>query len=213
NTLQDVRYGFRMLVKNPGFTSVAVLTLALGIGANIAVFSVVNTILLRPLPFHDPQQLTWLAGNNGVGGLSEQTYRVDSYEEIQRHSQSFQDVTGYMPFYVVADYKLTGYGEPKPVSGVWVAGNFFQTLGIQPALGRLFTREEWVKGGRPAILLSRPFWQRQFAADPAIIGQAITLNNRAYTIVGVLPDTFDFTAVFAPGLKMDVFVPIIMDDI
>jgi predicted permease len=213
NTLQDVRYGFRMLVKNPGFTIVAVLTLALGIGANIAVFSVVNTILLRPLPFRDPQQLTWLAGNNGVGGLSDQTYRVDVYEEIQRHSQSFQDVTAYVPYYDYSDFKLTGYGEPKPVSGVWVAGNFFQTLGIQPVLGRLFTREECVKGGRPAVLLSRPFWQRQFAANPAIIGRAITLNNRAFTIVGVLPDTFDFTAVFAPGLKMDFFVPVIMDDI
>jgi predicted permease len=185
--------------------------LALGIGANIAVFSVVDTILLRPLPFHDPQQLTWLAGNNGVGGLSDQTYRVDSYEEIQRHSQSFQDVTGYMPFYVVADYKLTGYGEPKPVSGVWVAGNFFQTLGIQPALGRLFTREECVKGGRPAVLLSHTFWERQFAANPGIVGQAITLNNQPVTVVGVLPDTFDFGAVFAPGLKKDVFVPAIMD--
>jgi predicted permease len=185
--------------------------LALGIGANIAVFSVVNTILLRPLPFHDPQQLTWLAGNNGVGGLSEQTYRVDSYEEIQRHSQSFQDVTGYMPFYVVADYKLTGYGEPKPVSGVWVGGNFFQTLGIQPALGRLFTPEECVKGGRPAVLLSHTFWERQFAANPGIVGQAITLNNQPVTVVGVLPDTFDFGAVFAPGLKKDVFVPAIMD--
>ncbi len=209
--IQDLKYGLRMLAKNPGFTTVAVLTLALGIGANIAVFSVVNTILLRPLPFHDPQQLTWLAGNNGVGGLSDQTYRVDSYEEIQRHSQSFQDVTGYMPFYVVADYKLTGYGEPKPVSGVWVAGNFFQTLGVQPALGRLFTREECVKGGRPAVLLSHTFWERQFAANPGIVGQAITLNNQPVTVVGVLPDTFDFGAVFAPGLKKDVFVPAIMD--
>jgi predicted permease len=209
--IQDLKYGLRMLAKNPSFTAIAVLTLALGIGANIAVFSVVNTILLRPLPFHDPQQLTWLAGNNGVGGLSEQTYRVDSYEEIQRHSQSFQDVTGYMPFYVVADYKLTGYGEPKPVSGVWVGGNFFQTLGIQPALGRLFTPEECVKGGRPAVLLSHTFWERQFAANPGIVGQAITLNNQPVTVVGVLPDTFDFGAVFAPGLKKDVFVPAIMD--
>ena len=211
--VHDMRYGLRMLVKNPGFTAVAVLTLALGIGANIAVFSVVNTILLRPLPFQNPQQLVWLAGNNGVGGLSDQTYRVDVYEEIERHSQSFQDVTAYVPYYDYSDFKLTGFGEPKPVSGAWVAGNFFHTMGIQPALGRLFTREECVKGGRPAILLSRAFWQRQFAGDPAIIGQSITLNQRAYTIVGVLPDTFDFTSVFAPGLRMDFFIPIIMDDI
>ncbi|MGD0226861.1 MAG: ABC transporter permease [Terriglobia bacterium] len=213
NTLQDVRYGLRILVKNPGFTTVAVLTLGLGIGANIAVFSVVNTILLRPLPFRAPQQLTWLAGNNGEGGLSDQTYRVDVLEEIQRHSQSFQEMTAYVPYYDYSDFKLTGFGEPKPVFGVWVAGNFFQTLGIQPALGRLFTHEECVKGGRPAVLLTEAFWQRQFAGNPAIIGQAITLNKRTYTIVGVLPDSFDFTSVFAPGLKMDFFVPIIMDDI
>lgn len=213
NTLQDVRYGLRILVKNPGFTTVAVLTLGLGIGANIAVFSAVNTILLRPLRFRAPQQLTWLAGNNGEGGLSDQTYRVDVLEEIQRHSQSFQEMTAYVPYYDYSDFKLTGFGEPKPVFGVWVAGNFFQTLGIQPALGRLFTHEECVKGGRPAVLLTQAFWQRQFAANPAVIGQAITLNKRTYTIVGVLSDSFDFTAVFAPGLKMDFFVPIIMDDI
>ena len=193
------------------FTIVAVLTLALGIGANVAVFSIVNTILLRPLPFRQPQQLTWLAANNGVGGLSDQTYRVDAYEEIQRHNQSFQEVTGYVPFFSVSDYKLMGYGEPKPVSGVWVAGNFFSMLGIQPALGRLFTPEECVQGGRPAVLLSHAFWQQQFAANPAIIGQAITLNNQAVTVVGVLPDSFDFGSVFAPGLKKDVFVPAIMD--
>jgi predicted permease len=209
--VQDLRYAFRTLRRDRVFTLIAVLILALGIGANIAVFSVVNTILLRSLPFHDPQQLTWLAGNNGIGGLSVKTYRVDAYEEIQRHNQSFQSVTAYVPFYAVSDYKLTGYGEPKPVSGVWVAGNFFQTLGVQPALGRLFTREECVKGGRPAVLLSHAFWERQFAANPAIVGQAITLNNQAVTAVGVLPETFDFGAVFAPGLKMDVFVPAIMD--
>ena len=208
---QDLRYGVRQLRRSPGFTIVAVLTLALGIGANVAVFSIVNTILLRPLPFRQPQQLTWLAANNGVGGLSDQTYRVDAYEEIQRHNQSFQEVTGYVPFFSVSDYKLMGYGEPKPVSGVWVAGNFFSMLGIQPALGRLFTPEECVQGGRPAVLLSHAFWQQQFAANPAIIGQAITLNNQAVTVVGVLPDSFDFGSVFAPGLKKDVFVPAIMD--
>lgn len=175
--LQDLRYTYRTLCRDRVFTLIAVLILALGIGANVAVFSVVNTILLRPLSFRDPQQLTWLAGNNGVGGLSDKTYRVDAYEEIERHSQSFQEVTAYVAFYAYFDFKLTGYGEPKPVSGVWVAGNFFRTLGIQPVLGRLFTSEECVKGGRPAILLSRPFWQRQFAEDPAIIGLAITLNN------------------------------------
>jgi predicted permease len=211
--MQDLRYAFRTLRRDRAFTLLAVLILALGIGANITVFSVVNTMLLRPLPFQHSQELTWLAGNDGVGGLSDQSYRVDVYEEIARHTRSLYDVTAYVPYYDYSDFKLTGYGEPKPVSGVWVAGNFFQTLGIQPALGRLFIREECVKGGRPAVLLSHVFWQRQFAADPAIIGRALTLDKRAFTIVGVLPETFDFTAVFAPGLKMDFLTPIIFDDI
>lgn len=212
NTLQDVRYGLRMLAKNPGFTTVAVLTLALGIGANIAVFSVVNTILLRPLPFRDPQQLTWLASGRGIGGLSSVTYTVDMYEEIQRHNKSFQAVTSYDPFFGDTEYTMTGRGEPQPVAGVRVAGDFFQALGVQVALGRLFTKEECQKGGRPEVLLSQPFWQRQFAANPAIVGQAITLSKQSVTVVGVLPSSFDFGSVFSPGLKIDVYVPAIMDD-
>ena len=209
--LQDLRYTFRTLRRDRGFATVAVLILALGIGANIAVFSVVNTILLRPLPFRAPQQLVWISGNRGVGGLSYVTYTVSVYEEFQRHNRSFQDVTAYMPFFGDSDYKLTGRGEPRQLAGVMVAQNFFPTLGVKPALGRLFTPEECQKGGRPAVLLGHFFWQRQFAADPAIVGQAIILNNRPVTVVGVLPASFDFASVFSPGLKKDIYVPGIMD--
>jgi predicted permease len=211
---QDLRFTFRTLGRDRGFTIIAVLILGLGIGANIAVFSVVNTMLLRPLPFSNPRELVWLSGNNGVGGLSDTTYRVDAYEEFRRHNQSFQNVTAYVPFLAYSDYKLTGQGDPKPVSGLWVAGDFFRTLGIQPARGRLFTPEESVKGGRPAVLLSYAFWQRQFNSDRAIVGRTITLNNtQSVTIIGVLPPTFDFGAVFAPGSKMDFFRAVPMDDI
>ncbi len=211
--LQDLRYAFRTLGRDRSFTIVAVLILALGIGANIVVFSVVNTILLRPLPFHDSQQLAWFSGNHGAGGLSDTTYRVDAYEEFQRNNHSFQAMTAFVPYYSLSETKLMGNAEPKPVSFVWVAGNFFQTLGIQPSLGRLFTPEESRHGGRPAIVLSYPFWQRQFAANPAIVGQSIRLNNESVTVVGVLPANFDFGAVFAPGTKMDFFRPVFMDDI
>jgi predicted permease len=211
--MQDLRYTFRTLRRDRAFTLIAVLILGLGIGANVAVFSVVNTILLRPLPFHDPQQLTWLAGNNGVGGLSDVTYRVDVYEEFQRANHSFQDLTAFVPYYSLSETKLMGRGEPRPVSFVWVAGNFFETLGIRPAVGRLFMPEECVRGGRKAILLSYAFWRRQFAANPAIVGQAIQLDDESVTVVGVLPPTFDFGAVFAPGSKMDFFRPVFMDDI
>ena len=210
---QDLRFTLRTLRRDRAFTMVAVLILALGIGANIAVFSVVDTILLRPLPFHDASRLAWLAGNNGTGALSDTTFRVDAYEEIQRHNQSFQDMTAYVPFFATSDAKMTGSGEPRVLAGVWVAGNFFSMLGIQPQLGRLFTPEETVKGGRPAVLLSYPFWQRQFAGNPAIVGQAITLNNRAVTVVGVLPASFDFGGVFHPGVKADIFTPVVLDDI
>ena len=158
-------------------------------------------------------RLAWIAGNNGTGALSDTTFRVDAYEEIQRHNQSFQDMTAYVPFFAISDAKMTGSGEPRVLAGVWVAGNFFHMLGIQPQLGRLFTPEETVKGGRPAVLLSYAFWQRQFAGNPAIVGQAITLNNRAVTVVGVLPASFDFGGVFHPGVKADIFTPVVMDDI
>jgi len=209
--MQDLRYALRTLRRDRAFSIVAILILALGIAANTAVFSVVNTVLLRPLPFRSPERLTWLAANEGEGGLSAVTYTVDAFEEFQRHNKSFQDVTSYQTFFNSIDYKLMGHGEPLPVFGIQVAGNFFQTLGVQPVLGRLFSHEECQKGGRPAALLSYPFWQRQFAASPSIIGQTISLNHQAVTIVGVLPKTFDFGSVFSPGLNVDFFVPAVMD--
>jgi predicted permease len=208
---QDLRYTLRTLRRDAGFTFVAVMILALGIGANIVVFSVVNTLLLRPLPFKDSQQLAWLAGNKGVGGLSSTTYWGEAFQEIQRSNHSFQEMTAFVPFYGVGESKLMGYGDPKPVAGVWVAGNFFEMLGIKPMLGRQFVAEECVKGGRPAVMLSYPFWQRQFNSDPKIVGQNIQLNRDFVTVVGVLPPSFDFGAVFAPGAKMDYFVPAIFE--
>ena len=211
--LQDLRFTLRTLRRDRSFTIVAVLILALGIGANIAVFSVVNTLLLRPLPFHDPQQLAWFAGNNGIGGLSDVTYRVDAYEDYARANHLFQEMTAFSPYYSLSETKLVGKGEPKPLQSVWVAGNFFQMLGVRPVLGRLFLPEESVKGGSSAALLSYALWQRQFHADPKIVGQAVTLGQDRVTIVGVLPETFDFGAVFVPGMKIDLFVPLKMDTI
>ena len=210
--LQDLRYALRSFRRNRAFTVVAVLILALGIGANVAVFSVVNTIMLRPLPFPDPQQLAWLAVGRGEGGLSSITYTVSAYEEFQRHNQSFQQVTCYNPFLGNSETKLIGRGEPQPVAGLMIAENFFQTLGVQPFLGRFFSPEECQKGGRPAVILAYAFWQRQFGGDPAIVGQAITLNDTAATVVGVLPSSFDFGSVFWPGVRMDIYMPAPLDN-
>jgi predicted permease len=215
---RDVRYSLRNLRNNPGFAAVAILVLALGIGVNAAVFSVVNTLMLRPLPFADSQRLVWFMGGKSLAakmrasaGLSGQTYTVDAYEEFKRNSQSFQAVTAYQTFYNSIQYKLTGSGEPKQLVAVEVADNFFSTLGIQPAKGRDFTREECQKGGRPAALLSYYFWKNQFEGDPGIIGKAVTVNGKPVTVVGVLPASFDFGSVFAPGMKVDMFVPAVMD--
>src|SRR5439155_3517062 len=209
---QDLRYAFRTLRRDRAFTLIAVLILALGIGANATVFSVVNTILLRPLPFSDPKQLVWIEGPPREGGLTSVTYSVDEFEEYQQRNQTLESVTAYMPFYGPSDYKLTGRGEPQPVSGVRVACSFFETLGVQPTLGQLFSTDECRKNGSRAVLLSYFFWKTQFSGDPSIVGQAITLNNTPVTVAGVLPSTFDFGSVFAPGTKMDILVPAIMDE-
>ncbi|MGC2398418.1 MAG: ABC transporter permease [Acidobacteriaceae bacterium] len=222
--LWDTRYTIRTFRNNPAFTAIAILVLALGVGLNAAVFSVVNLILLRPLPFPESQQLVWFTAGKSLdakarvaGGLSGETYTVDVYREFQRNNQSFQSVTAFQTFYSSLQYKLTGAGEPRQLDAIEVAGNFFPTLGVVPVLGRNFTKDEIVKGGRPAALLSYYFWKTQFASDPGVIGKTITINtspaavNGPVTIVGVLPASFDFGAVFAPGKKVDVFVPAVLD--
>ncbi|MCW5981228.1 MAG: ABC transporter permease [Bryobacteraceae bacterium] len=217
---QDLRYAVRMLRRDRGFAFISAFILALGIAANTAVFSVVNTLLLRPLPFPNAQELTWLASGRDASaesrraaGLSAVTYTVDAFEEIQRHNRSFQSLTSYNPFFGNSEYTLTGSGEPQPVAGVMVAENFFQTLGVEPVLGRLFAAEECQRGGRAAAVLSHGFWQRQFGGDPAIVGRAIILSKTPVTVVGVLPAAFDFGAVFAPGVGFEIFVPAVMDEL
>ena len=205
DSLQDVRYTFRTLGRDPSFAAISILILALAIGANIAVFSVVNTLLLRPLPFPDSRQLVWIAPPPTACGLSCATYSADAYEEFRDQSRAYQDVTGYMAFSTPDNMRLTGRGEPA--TSFEVIGNFFQVLGVQPAMGRLFTQDE-SRGSHPIALLANAYWRRQFASDPAIVGKAIELNGTPVTIVGVLPDSFDFGAVFSPGAKVDLFTPL-----
>ncbi len=210
--LQDLRYTARTLRRDPVFAAIAVVMLGLGIGANVAVFSVVNGMLLRPLPFRDPRQLIWIAQAKGRSGLSSLTYSADAYDEFRERSRSFQNVTGYFPFSTPDNFRLTGHGDPLPVTGIVVVGNFFPVLGVKPALGRSFTAEECRKNGRAVVLLAYPFWRRQFAGDPAIVGRTIDLSGQPVTVVGVLPETFDFGAVFLPGEKVDLFIPAILDN-
>ncbi len=204
----DLRYTFRTLRRAPGFAAISIVILALAIGANIAVFSVVNTLLLRPLPFPQSSELVWIAPPPTACGFSCATYSADGYEEFRAQSRVYQDVTGYFAFSSADNLRLTGRGEPESVTGMDVIGNFFQVLGVQPAMGRLFTPDEACGGPHPVALLSSSYWRRQFNGDREIVGKSLELNGSPVTVVGVLPDSFDFGAVFSPGAKVDLFTPL-----
>ena len=210
--LWDLRLTLRSLRRDAGFSVVAILILALAIGANIAVFAVVNTLLLRPLPFPDAQQLVWIAPAPRKCGFACATYSADAYNRFRAQSRSYQDVTGYYAFSTADNLRLTGHGDPQPATGILVVGNFFEVLGVQPAMGRLFTSDEMRHGARPVAVLSNAYWRRQFGSDPKILGTAIDLNGMSTTVVGVLAASFDFGAVFSPGAKADLFQPLILED-
>jgi len=204
--VQDLRYTFRTLRKDAGFAAFAILIVGLGIGASSTLFSVVNALLLRPLPFDNPERLVWIA-NHDTSGLSGQTTQVGHLLDLREQNRSFSDVAGYFAFYGVGDNLLIGSGEPERLSAVPVSGNFFQVLGVQPQLGRYFTADECKWHGPKAVLLSHGLWEQRFAADPSIVGRTLTLDNEPTTVVGVLPASFDFGSIFAPGTHVDLYVP------
>jgi predicted permease len=206
NLLQDLRYTGRTLRRDAGFTTFVILIAGLGIGASSTVFSVVNTLLLRPLPFREPAQLVWIANRN-TSGLSGQTTQVGHMLDLRERVQSLSAVAGYFAFYGVGDNLLGGTGEPERLSGVPVSDNFFDVLGVQPQLGRVFTPQEATWNAPKAVLLSHGLWQRRFASNPAIVGTALTLNGEPHTVVGVMPESFDFGSVFAPGGRFDLYFP------
>ena len=205
--LRDVRYTLRTLWRDRAFAAIAILILALGIGANIAVFSIINTLLLRPLPFANSNQLAWLDSNRGLGGLSSLTYKIDVYDEYAKQNRSFEQVTAYMPFFGSGGYSLTGKGEPRALTGVMVDSNFFQTLGVKPLYGRAFLPGETAKGAAHVVILDNAFWRQHFNSDRSILNTVITINRQPYTVVGILPPTFDFGAAFAPGQRIEMFEP------
>jgi predicted permease len=206
--LQDLKYTFRTLGRDSGFTAVAILILALGIGANIAVFSVVNTLMLRPLPFAKAQELVWIAPPPTKCGLSCATYSTDAYDTFRVESRSYQDVTGYLAFSSPGNLSLSLGGAPIPATSIDVIANFFQVLGVQPAMGRVFTQDDARDGAPPVVLLTDAWWRRQFNGDPAIVGKVFDMNGKQTTVIGVLPKSFDFGAVFSPGAKVDAITPL-----
>jgi hypothetical protein len=211
--LQDIRYALRGMRRDAAFCAMAVLILGLGIGANTAIFSVVNTVLFRPLPLRDPARLVWIA-NTGTNGLSGATSRVANYRDWRAMNKSFVDITSYFAFSDYGSYTLTenGGGEPERLIGYGVAENFFSALGIRPMLGRPFDAEECKWNGRKAVILSHGLWERRFGSDARVIGRTVSLNGAPTTIVGVLPETFDFANVFTPGAKVDMLTPFPITD-
>jgi predicted permease len=212
--LQDLRYTFRTLRKDRAFAIFAILIVGLGIGASCTIFSVVNTLLLRPLPFRDPASLVWLANRPTYGSndLSGQTVQVGYLLDLRERSQSFSDLAAYFAFYGVGDANLIGQGEPERLTNIPVSQNFFPVLGVQPILGRQFTAEESADNGPRAVMLSHSLWERRFASDPGIVGHSINLDGNLCTIVAVLPATFDFGNIFAPGLHADLYSPFPLND-
>jgi len=183
---QDLRFGMRMLTRHRGFTLVAVLTLALGIGANTAIFSVVHAVLLRPLPYAQPEQLVWIWETSPKDDIKAEAASVPNFVDWRNQSESFAELAAY----AAAAPVLTGAGEPERIPGTSVTANFFDTLGVKMALGRTFVAEENAPGNNLVVILSQGLWQRRFSSDPQIIGQKLMLNGNSYEVVGVLPRGF-----------------------
>ena len=193
---QDLRFGARMLLKQPGFTLIAVLMLALGIGANTALFSIVNAVLLRPLGYSSPDRLVIVQERYSAGGM---TVSYPNFADWQTQQTSFEGISAVRGN---ENFNFTGAGEPERLSGRLVSAAFLSTLGVKPQLGRDFLAEEDRPGEAPAVILSYGFWQRRFGNDPSIIGKQLTLNNQRFTVIGITPANFQY------GLEADVTVPI-----
>ena len=187
--LMDIRYGMRSLLKNPGFTLTAVIALALGIGANTAIFSVINGVLLRSLSYGNPERIVMIWERNVTGTNMRNVVHPGNFLDWQKQSTSFEHMAA------VADLRVNltgGAGEPEEVKAQFVSQPFFAALGVQPMLGRAFLPEEDTTGNELVIILSHELWQNRFGADPAIIGKQATISGRQRTIVGVMPPGFHF---------------------
>lgn len=204
--IQDVRYGWRMLAKNPGFTAIAVVTLALGIGASTAIFSVVDTVLLRPLPYQQPGQVVVVSETLPQMSSEEIGVSAGEFQDYRDRNRSFSQVAAYES----AGFNLTGEGQPLRVNAAEVSASTFPLLGVSPELGRIFTSDEDRSGS--VVVLSHSLWQHQYASDPNILGKVLKLDEKPYTVVGVMPASFRFPFDGAPLSEMaDVWTPLVFD--
>jgi putative ABC transport system permease protein len=194
---KDLRYGIRSLLKRPSFTLIAVVTLALGIGANTAIFSVVNAVLLRPLPYRDAHNIVTIWQNNARAGVSRNDVSPANFLDWKEQSSSFESMAGIEPF----GFSMIGNGEPERFRAWLVTADFFKTLATNPYRGRVFTSEDYQQGNEKVVVIGYGLWQRRFGGDQKLLGQKLTLNGQPYTVVGVMPPEFQFPAdreVWAP---------------
>src|SRR5579863_429651 len=201
NFFQDIRYGARMLAKNPGFTTIAVLTLALGVGANTAIFSVVNAVVLRPLPYAHSDRLVWIA--ESIPALKSEVASGGDYVDWKDQNHTLNRIAAYDTVYRgslsegaggagSADFNLTGRGTPARVHSAFVSSSFFATLGVEPQLGRAFTENEDQPSGPHVVVLMHSFWQQYFGSDAHVLGRTVNLDAAPYTVIGVMPASFRF---------------------
>jgi putative ABC transport system permease protein len=197
---QDLRFGLRMLRKNPGFSLIAILTLALGIGANTAIFSVFNAVLLRPLPFKESERvvMVWQINTAAAGG-NRTPFTVDTLLDLRKQSKSFDEFAAFL----ISTRNFTGRETPEQVRTALVTANFFTALGAEPQLGRTFLPEEEHLGAEMVVVLSDGFWRSRFAADPQVVGRAINFNGRSFTVVGVMPPALNF-----PEKEVELWSPL-----
>jgi predicted permease len=196
---QDLRFGLRMLAKSPGFTVVAILTLALGIGANTALFSVVNGVLLKPLPYPQPEKLVWLAEskpNFATGSISYPNFR-----DWQKDNQTFSGMAIYRRY----NFNLLGLGDSEQLQARFISSDFFAVLGVNPVIGRTFAPGEDEIGRAPIVMISEGLWRRKFSSSPEALGKSINLDGTGYIVVGVTPASFDFSGTFR---DVDIYAPI-----
>src|ERR1041385_8286040 len=215
NTIwHDLRYGLRLLLKRPGFTVVAIITLALGIGANTAIFSVVDAVLLRPLPYKDADYLVTIWERNPKEGYEQNMPGAGTYLDWKAQSHGFEQMA---IFDANEGFNLTGAGEPLRLTGAAVSADLFPLLGVAPQRGRGFLPEEETPGRDQVAILSNSLWQNRFSADPQIVGKTIVLNGKTRVVVGVMPPKFRF-----PGMTgivcgswvnqpADLWVPLALD--
>ncbi|HYY56577.1 MAG TPA: ABC transporter permease [Pyrinomonadaceae bacterium] len=200
--VQDLRYGVRMMLKKPGFSIIAILALALGIGANTAIFSVVNAVLLRPLPFTDPDQLVIVWMDNRPMGVNEDIHSYPNYADYRDQNKVFDKLAAYRG----ASLNLTGTGEPERMLGCASTASLFEVMRVAPAMGRAFTAEEDQPGHDKVVVISYGLWQRRFGADRNIIGQSIPLSGTPRTVIGVMPPDFRF-----PAKDIEFWIPLAPD--